>query len=359
LPEEDMTPRERWLAILKHKKPDRVPMDYRATSEVTKKIMEYLDCKAVKELFERLHIDRPIPVSPRYIGPPIPEDADLFGCRFRDIQYGSNETHGVYRECIYHPLAKYKTLDKIKRNYRWPDPDLYDYSQIPEKILNHDEYPIMVGGSEPFLRYKHLRGQEQAYKDLILHSEIVHFCLDRLFDLCYENTRRIYEPIPSKHSRVMLTSVAEDLGSQTGLLYSPAHIHKFLIPRMKRMMDLAHHYGGYVMTHSDGAIREIIPDLIEIGMDVLDPVQWRCRGMDREGLKRYFGDKIVFHGAMDNQYTLAFGLEEEIRQEVRVNIRVLGDEGGYILGPCHNIQVVSPMKNIIAMYDEGYKSGWY
>lgn len=126
---------------------------------------------------------------------------------------------------------------------------------------------------------------------------------------------------------------------------------------MKRMMDLVHQGGGYTMTHSDGAVRAIIPELIDLGMDVLDPVQWRCRGMERVGLKRDFGDRIVFHGAMDNQYTLAFGSEEEIRQEVRDNIRILGAGGGFILGPCHNIQPVTAPELVVAMYDEAYISG--
>ncbi len=155
------------------------------------------------------------------------------------------------------------------------------------------------------------------------------------------------------------SSVAEDLGSQKSLLYSPEQIRTFLLPRMKMMMDLAREAGAKIVTHSDGAILEILPDLIEAGTDILDPVQWRCKGMDREGLKRDFGDRIVFHGAMDNQYTLAFGSVEEVKQEVRDNIRILGAGGGYMLGPCHNIQVVSPPENIVACYDTAWEEGWY
>ncbi len=354
MPEESMTPRERWLAVLHRRRPDRVPMDYWATDEATRRLMRYLGCGNERALFERLHIDRVVTVGPRYVGPPIPHGANVFGCRFRDVAYGKHETEGVYSECVHHPLAKYKTLGEIKRKYRWPNPDWYDYSGIPDQVADYGEYPIRGGGSEPFLTYKNLRGQRQAFLDLILHPEIVHFCLDKLFDLCYENTRRIYEQIPGK---VMITYVAEDFGSQEDLMYSPAHIREFFIPRMERMMDLAHQHGAFVFFHSDGAIRRIIPDMIKAGIDVLNPVQWRCKGMEREGLKRDFGDKVIFHGAMDNQYTLAFGSEEEVRQEVRDNLRTLGRGGGYILAPCHNIQAVSPPKNIAAMYEEGYTRG--
>jgi uroporphyrinogen decarboxylase len=126
---------------------------------------------------------------------------------------------------------------------------------------------------------------------------------------------------------------------------------------MKRMIDLAHEAGVTVFHHSDGAIRPIIPDMIEAGIDILNPIQWRSAGIDRAELKREFGDLIVFHGGMDNQYTLARGTVEEVRSEVLDNIRILGEGGGYILAPCHNIQVVSPPENIIAMYETAYEYG--
>jgi len=349
--EDEMTPRERWLAVLRRRKPDRVPMDYWGTAEVTDSLMRYLVCRSRKELYERLHIDAVITVSPKYIGPPVPEDSDIYGCRYRSIRYGG----GVYRECVYHQLAEYKTLREIKEKYEWPTVDLFDYTVIPDQIDGYEDYPILGGGSEPFLIYKDLRGQKQAYIDLIMNPDIVHYCLDKLFDFCYENTKLIYEQNPGK---IMLSYVAEDFGSQIGLLYSPKH-REFFLPRMKRMIDLAHHHGVYVFFHSDGAIREIISDMIEAGIDVLNPIQWRCKGMDRGGLKRDFGSKIIFHGGVDNQYTLPFGSEEDVRREVRDNIRILGWNGGYVLAPCHNIQPITSIKNILAMYDEGYKYGKY
>jgi uroporphyrinogen decarboxylase len=185
---------------------------------------------------------------------------------------------------------------------------------------------------------------------------MVHYCLDKLFNLAYENTCRIYEQIPGK---VTLSYVAEDLGAQEGLMFSLFHIREFLLPWMKRMIDLAHAAEVYVFHHSDGAIRDIIPDMIDIGIDILNPIQWRCKGMAREALKRDFGKDVVFHGSMDNQYTLAFGSVEEVRQEVRDNLRILGKGGGYILAPCHNIQAISPPENIVAMYETGYAEAWH
>jgi len=346
-----MTPRERWLAVLERKRPDRVPMDYWATGEANERLVKHLGCKDLEEAFGILHIDTPLGVGPKYIGPKPPEGEDIYGCRFKDVQYGT----GVYTEIVYNPLAQYGTLEELKRNYEWPDPDWWDYSDIPRQVEGKGDRPIRGGGSEPFLVYKSLRGQWQGYVDLVRHPDIVHYCLDKLFDLAYENTRRIYERIPG---RVMISYVAEDLGSQTGLLMSPAQIREFLIPRMKRVMDLAHSEGAYVFHHSDGAIMQILPDMVKAGIDVLNPIQWRCRGMDRRVLKRDFGQKLVFHGAMDNQQTLPFGTVEDVRREVVENLRILGRGGGYILAPCHNIQANTPPENVVAMYEKGYEEGW-
>ena len=325
-------------------------MDYWATNEVTQRLMKHLRCKTPKEMYEKLHIDAVISVRPKYVGPNIPEGSNIYGCRFRNIKHKT----GVYSELIYSPLAEYKTVNEIKMSYKWPTVDLFDYSVIPDQIQGFEEYPIVGGGSEPFLIYKELRGMKQAFLDLYLHPDIVHYCLDKLFDFCYENTKLIYEQLPGK---IMLSYVSEDFGGQTGLLFKPEHIREYMFPRMKRMIDLAHSNGVYVFHHTDGSVRKIIPELIELGIDILNPIQWRCRDMDREMLKREFGEKIVFHGAMDNQHTLAFGEESEVRQEVRDNLRILGKGGGYILAPCHNIQPLTPIENILAMYDEGYKQG--
>lgn len=347
-----MTPRERWLAVLERRLPDRVPMDYWATAEATQKLVDHLGVPDMGAAAERLHLDRPFSVAPRYVGPRPEPGADIFGCRSQRVDYGT----GVYSEFVYSPLAQYETVSEIERDYRWPSADWWDYSDIPDQIVGHEEEPIRGGGSEPFLRYASLRGREQGYMDLILRPDLVHYCLDKLFDLAYQDTLRIYEAIPGT---VMITYVAEDLGSQESLLFSPGQIHEFLLPRMKRMMDLAHSAGAYVFHHSDGAVRDILPDMIEAGIDVLNPVQWRCKGMEREGLKGDFGDRIVFHGAMDNQYTIPFGTVEEVRQEVLDNLRILGEGGGYILAPCHNIQAVGPPENVVAMYDAAYEHGLY
>ncbi len=345
-----MTPRERWLAVLQRKKPDRVPMDYWATAEANEKLCRHLGCDLPTAL-AKLHIDQPLSVGPNYVGPTFPADMDMWGLQYRTIDYGT----GKYREPANTPLAQFETVEEIANHYRWPSADWFDFSIIPDQIKGQEHRPIRGGGSEPLLIYKWLRGDEQAYCDFFEHPDILEYCLGKMFDLAYENTRRIFETIPGK---VIITYVAEDLAGQQSLLVSRAHIHRFLLPGMKRMMELTKQHGSYVFHHSDGAIREIIPDLIAAGIEVLNPIQWQLPGMDREGLKRDFGNKVIFHGGVDNQETLPWGKVADVRREVEDNLRILGAGGGYILAPCHNIQAVSPPENVVALYDAGYALGW-
>ena len=348
MPQDEMTSKQRWLAVLNGEPTDRVPTDYWATEEATAKLKQYLGYQTFEEVAQALHIDQVLAVDPEYVGPELAEGEDEFGCRFQQMDYGT----GDYSEIGHNPLADFGSVAEIERHYRWPEPDWWDYSHLPGQVAGKEDYPIDAFGSEPFNRYCKLRGLQQGFMDLLLNPEMVHYCLDILFELAYQNTRRIYEAIPGQ---VVYSYVAEDLGSQEDLLFSRDQILEFFIPGMKRMIDLAHEHGVYVFHHSDGAIREILPDMIEAGIDVLNPVQWRCKGMDRAALKRDFGDQIVFHGAMDNQYTLAFGTVDEVRQEVIDNLQILGDGGGYILAPCHNIQAISPPENIVAMYETAYE----
>ena len=348
---ETMTPRERWQAVLSGKEPDRVPMDYWATPEAEAGIMKRLGVSDQWEMFRILHIDRPVTVEPAYVGPALKKGFDYFGVGYTGVSYGKGE----YDEPTFHPLAQYSTIDEIEKGYTWPKHDWFDYSVLPAKLSGKEGYPCEGPFSEPFYLYKYLRGMEQSFMDLASDPPLVHYILEKLYDYEYTRILRTLETIPG---RLTYNLVGEDFGAQSGLMYSMAHIREFFLPRMKKLMALLHQGGVAVMTHSDGSVREAIPGLIEIGMDILNPVQWRCAGMEREGLKRDFGARIVFHGAMDNQVTMPFGSVADVRREVEDNLRILGANGGYILAPCHNLQSVSPVENIVAMYETGYEEGF-
>ncbi len=314
-----MTARERWLRLLNRESYDRVPLSYRATPEFNQKLTAHLGCD-MQAALQRMHIDPLVTVGPEYAGPPLDCDADAFGIKYQETQYAG----GSYHDPVFNPLAQYASVEEIEANYRWPDPDWWDYSGIPAQIEGKEDCVIRGGSYEEFAKYKDLRGVTQAYMDIALQPDMVHYCMEKLTELRYQDAARIYEQIPGK---VIWTWVAEDFGTQEGLLISLDSIREFFLPHMQRMVTLAHEAGAYAFHHSDGAVRANLPNMIGIGIDVLEPVQWRAKGMNREGLKRDFGDNLVFMGGMDNQQTLVTGTEAEIRQEVRDNIDILGAGG--------------------------------
>lgn len=342
----EMTPRQRWLALLEGRSADRIPADYQAAPEVTARLLRELNCADEETLWRRLRVDRRRFVEPRWKLPHHPDDpqADMWGVRYRKADYGS----GTYDEPVYHPLAHVQSAAEVHA-HRWPDPDDFDYSVVTAAVEADDGYrPIHAGCYEPFLLYGYLRGLEQAFADLVLYPEIADAILGHLFDFYYEHHRRIFE---AGRGKIDLTWVAEDLGSQTGPLMSLATYRRFLLPNQIKMADLARKYGVHVMYHTDGAARAFLPDLIDrVGIEVLNPIQWRCPGMEREKLVAEFGRHVVFHGSIDNQQTLAFGSVEDVVAEVRQSIEIYRS-ARWICAPCHNIQPITPTENILAMYE--------
>ena len=336
-------------------------MDYWGTGEATEKLMKHLGCPDEASVMKKLHIDRPFTVRADYIGPDKqmegaycpPYVKNVFGLKNMQTTYGDGDSTGVYNKTVTYPLAGFNTVEEVENNFKWPNPDWFDYSVIPGQIKGHEDYPIHGGISEPFLTYKKLRGDVQAFMDFLENPELAKYFLDKLFELAYIDIQRTYEVAKGK---INITWINEDFGSQEDLLVSPAVIKEFFVPGMKKLIDLVHSGGGYVFHHSDGAIKKNIPAMIDIGIDILNPIQWRCNGMNREGLKKDFGDKIVFHGAVDNQQTLPFGTVKDVREEVLYNMEVLGKNGGYILAPCHNVQANTPPENVVALYETGYNN---
>lgn len=341
-----MTPRQRWLALFDRREPDRIPTDYQATPEVTARLLRDLDCPDEEALFRKLSIDARRHVAPRWKLEHHPGDprADMWGVRYRKAEYGG----GTYDEPCHHPLAEAESPAEIHA-HRWPSPDDFDYAPVAEALAADDGYrPVHCGCYEPFLLYGYMRGLQRAFEDLALRPEIADAVLGRIFDFYYEHHRRAFE---AGGRRIDTTYVAEDLGSQTGPLMGLAMYRRFLLPNQIKMAELARSFGVHVMYHTDGAARLFLPDLIDrVGIEVLNPIQWRSAGMDREGLVRDFGARIIFHGSIDNQQTLPFGTVEDVVREVRESVAIYRG-ARWICAPCHNLQPVSPTANIVAMYE--------
>ncbi len=348
-----MTPKERWRRTFQREPIDRVALDYWGTPEITTRLKLRLNCRDDRELWDRLGIDKSVGIGPALHDPLADQrnGADVWGVRSRVIRYADGA--GEYAEVCESPLSSAETVSDIEK-FPWPDPGWWDHSSIENQCVSLNDYPIIGGTYEPFLLYCAMRGLEQGMADLVAAPEMVEAALERIFHIHYVLIERT---LAAAKGAVDFIYVAEDLGSQTGPLMSLDTFRRILKPGMAKMIELAHSHGAWAFHHDDGGIRPLLPDLMEIGIDLLNPIQWRCAGMDRRELKRDYGDRLVFHGAMDNQQTLPFGTIEEVRQEVRDNIQILGENGGYILAPCHNLQVITPLENIIAMYEEAHRVG--
>jgi uroporphyrinogen decarboxylase len=342
-----MNPRDRILAAIRHQPVDRIPTDIWATSEVWDKLHRHFGTRSRFELYERLDIDGIFGISPPFIGPALRQGGtvwfDEWGMGYRKQPYPD----GTYDEQVVFPLAGAETIADLEA-YPWPSPDWYDYARLPELAAQYPGRAIECGYTALFYWHNRLRGLERSLMDPLERPEMTHYLVQRLSDFFTEYHRRCFE---SLQGRADLTQVTDDFGSQTGLLISPRVFDAFFRAPMQRAIDLAKHYGLLVFHHDDGDLRPLLSRLVEMGIDVLNPVQWRCGSWDLADLKTKFGDRLCFHGGVDNQHTLPFGTVADVQQEVRWLLETLGsDRTGFILAPCHNLQAVTPVENIIAMY---------
>ena len=172
--------------------------------------------------------------------------------------------------------------------------------------------------------------------------------MERLTAVHVENTRRVLE---MADGRIDMVYFYDDVATQQSLLISKKMWEKYIRPFHQQLIDVAKSFNTPVMYHCDGALTPLIPALIEMGIDLLNPVQPDAKGMDPEVLKSNFGDRLSFHGCVDIIKTLPRGTTEDVVKEVKERIRVLGKEGGYILASSHHIQPDTPLENILAMYD--------
>lgn len=343
----EMTPRERWLALFANKPVDRRVTDFWGTQEIVDKVCAQLGCSNEEGMWNALDIDAPRTVYPelvhnRHTAP----GEDNWGVHRSLISYGT----GHYMEADGYPLANFTSTREIEQ-YDWPRAEDFDYSTIVQALRNDDGRRLIRGGEyEPFWLYNRLRGMEQGFMDLIENEAIAQCIFEHLFNFHYEYNRRIFEAAAGKMDMLYM---AEDLGGQHGPLFSLELYRRFLLPNQKKMAAMAHSYGVRVFYHTDGAARDFIPDLIDVvGIDILNPLQWRCPGMSLPELARDFGKHVIFHGGVDNQHTLPFGTTEEVRKEVQwIDDLMSRHHARWICASCHKLQSVTPVENVVALYD--------
>ena len=186
------------------------------------------------------------------------------------------------------------------------------------------------------------------FMDFILNPEFAHTLLDRVCDFYIDHFTRILSAVPGE---IDLVFTADDIAGQTGLLMAPEMWEEFIKPRHARMNRRLHEFGIKVIYHSDGAVMDAIPGFIDMGIDILQALQFDAANMDPVKMKQNYGDRLCFEGGVSVQHTLPFGTREEVVREVQERIDVLGRNGGYILGPSHCIQAGTPPENVVAMFD--------
>lgn len=267
---------------------------------------------------------------------------DEWGVGWKNIAYETPFGKGHYTEIVGHPLADDEAID----SYQPPDPNRPELFVEAERVIKEykDEYWIVgVAVTTIFETAWALRGYEKTLMDLVVNPDLVEELFDIPFHYHLTAAKRLVE------MGVDMIWIGDDVGAQDRMLISLQTWRRFFKPRMATFISTLKSINPdlKVAYHSDGNIYPIIPDLIEIGLDVLNPVQPRC--MDPEKLKREYGDKLCFWGSMDEQYTLPFGTPAEAEREVITRLRTLGKNGGLIIGPTHHVQLDTPLENFWAM----------
>lgn len=363
------------MTALAHKMPDRAPMDLGATpvtgihKNAYKKLMKLVGMDLIEEpviinrmqqlalvseeLLEFLDID----VRGIYLGSPkrsleeeYPDNCyrDMWGV-VRKIPEG-----GYYYDILESPFETENLSIQDVRRFPWPDPDdpgFYNGIEHRAKRLHSNDYAIVlnVGASVVHIS-QFMRGFRLWYEDLVLRPDLIDYIMDHISDIHIKIVRNALEQI-GKY--VDVVTISDDMATQESLQFSPQIYRNLIKPFHSMVFTSIKEVNSslYIFLHSCGAISPLIGDLIEIGVDILNPVQVSAWGMDIKNLKEQFGGKITFWGAIDSQRLLPFGTEEDVRNNVCETIRVIGgNNGGYVLCASHNLQPDVPPKNILAMY---------
>jgi uroporphyrinogen decarboxylase len=348
-----MKSRERVLSALNHEQPDRVPFFYRDVPEVSERLIRDLGLKNREDLLRFLDIDFRW-IEPRYIGPPLHDPEcdmrrDIWGVSYKYVRF--NEADG-YWEPIERPLLDCHDPEQLE-DYPWPKLAWFDFSQVQQDVLAYADYALMTAPnySSPGIfqcPIQTLIGEERSFTDLALDPEFIHALVRHALDFQIPFIERLFSAAKGK---IDFFRIGDDFGTQRGLLMSRDMWRTFFREPLRQMADTARAHGAYYYQHSCGAIREMIPDFIDIGVDVLDPIQVKAQGMIPSELKAEFGDRLCFSGGVDEQELLPNGTAQEIRQAVFALLDDMAIGGGFFLGPTHNFQADIPTDNIVAMYE--------
>ena len=299
-----MNSKERVLCTIELEKADRVPMDFAANEGTLNKIYRHLKVNSYKEVLKTFHVDildiRGV-IDPIYQGPVSKEreigngvKKDFWGMKTKVMQTATGPEE-MYVDFIFQDVNH---IEKMEQHY-WPQMNWFDFSNIAEKLKPWQDFAIMASGASVFQHPTFLRRFDNLLMDMLTNQELASYLMDKFTDFYVSYFDRL---ITAAKSQIDILRIADDIGMQDGPLISNMLFEEFFVPRLKRLIDMAHSHGIKVMFHSCGSIVNFIGRLIEIGVDVLDPIQVRAKGMNPRYLKENYGGQICFHGSIDTQY---------------------------------------------------------
>ncbi|MCD6219768.1 hypothetical protein J7K43_05225 [Candidatus Calescamantes bacterium] len=374
-----MNHRDRILTALEHREPDKIPFDLGSTlvTGITKNayinLVKYMgkESKGIRlfdviqqlvsieeNVLTKLEVDtRGLMPNIRRKNPYIKEDNDFWS--FTDeweIMWKMPKEKGFYFDITKSPLDGNITVEDID-DFPWPDPaNSYLLQGLKERAKKYYEngYAVILESfcSGIFEMSCRIRGYEQFYFDLATNPKLACKLMDKILELKIQ----FYKMVSKEMGHyIQFIREGDDIAGQEALLISPQMYRKYIKPRHKELFKAQKEIFPppfYCFFHSDGAIYDLIPDFIEIGVEILNPIQASARGMNIAKLKKEFGKDISFWGGgIDTQKTLPKGTPEEVKEEVKKRIEVLAPGGGFIFGAVHNIQDDVPAENIMAMWE--------
>jgi len=342
-----MSPRERVLTTLRRGRPDRVPKDLDFTEPKYEEFTQRTGSQRPEEYFR---------LEPRGVGIAPTKQKHDFSDYFADVErlddvdewgvgYISAHFHHFWRHV--HPLRNVTTPREVAA-YPWPDVLApYRWEKVPETVARwHDQgYPVCAGPpSQLYEQAWYLRGQEQFLLDFYDNPDVATAILDTINHVLIEGSRRLAA------AGVDVLRLGDDVGWQRAMIMSPDCWRKWLKPRLADVISVARRIKPDILIffHTDGNVEPIIPDLIDVGLDILNPVQPEC--MDPVEIKRKYGDQLAFWGTIGTQTTMPFGTPEEVRRVVKERIDMVGPEG-LLLAPTHVLEPEVPWENVVAFVE--------
>lgn len=378
-----MTPRERVLTALNLQEPDRVPLDLGQAGG------DGITIRAYERLIEYLGLpERPIRLGSKLAQTALVDEDVLqrFQIDFRRLDLGSPDgwqdepvgedgykdeyglirkrpKGGFYYDIVSSPMTEIDTVKGIEQ-FNWPDPDdpgrFRGLKERAEKLHKQTDYAVVLQvNCAFFLRCAELRGWENFYVDLAINSEFASALMNRYLDVKLRIAENALHEVGENIDIVFVSS--DDLGMIDRPIISPEMYRELVKPIQRRTFDFFRkrtHAKRFF--HTDGAVYPLIEDFIEIGAEALNPIQVSAAEMGNTAkLKKEFGDRIAFWGAIDTNWVLPHGKPEDVREEVKTRIHDLAPGGGYVVCSVHNVQPEVPPENVVAMFDSAYELGRY